>query len=272
MEVLYANIIKIVIFEPDKRGKATSGKCYQQRGNPRPFISFGATRWVWFSFAQWPPCAGPAPPGNGANGRCGKGDQRSGLPLHCCTNAEWSWPGSPFNKMLITLLIRVGLYQGPDQPRVISRTAFSAPCSPNIQWEPQMFLGSLKVHMWHKLLVAFPLMDQDGLKEVFGTCFPFAPSPAHRGVWSVCGCFPLPRCLAMEGRRCFKTSRTSMLQLLTLKRVWKFGSCSSPNPLCTLLYAVFSPSVEQGVPAAPASSPAGPSRSFEILPAGVSKR
>lgn len=40
---------------------------------------------------------------------------------------------------------------------------------------PQMFPGTLKANMWHKLLAAFPLMDQDGLKKVFSICFPFAP-------------------------------------------------------------------------------------------------
>lgn len=81
-----------------------------------------------------------------------------------------------------------------------------------------MFLGSLKVHMWHKLLAAFPLMDQDGLKKEFGTCFPFAPPPTQRGLVSL-RILPAAQVPGDGGQALFQTSPTSMLQLLTLKLV-----------------------------------------------------
>lgn len=111
MEVLYSNIIKIVIVELNKKGKATPGmltarqswSLYFLHSHPDHLTSISLAKRVMEDVLK---------------------DIKETDTICTMTNMQREAGQTHFLKMLITLLIRVGLYQGSDQPSVISRNAF----------------------------------------------------------------------------------------------------------------------------------------------------
>lgn len=175
MEVLYANIIKIVVFEPNKKAKATSETLTTAR-------------------QSWPLYFLHSHPDNMTSIYLGKRVMENVLKeiketdtLCAGTKMEYEAGQTHFLKNADNPIDQSGIISG-----VRSAQSYFQKCVYHHQFpshvhqmsslNPQMFPGTLKANMWHQLLAGFPLMAQDGLKKVFSICFPCAPSWIHRGV------------------------------------------------------------------------------------------
>lgn len=181
---LHTNI-RIVTFEANEGGKTMSGKCWERWGSSGPYVSFRDTR---FAFHV---CKGCFVQAHLYLGKRMREDllKETKEAVSLCTAIKMQREA-----------VQVHLSKNPDNPidrsGIISGVS-SARCyfqnyhhcyhhrSPRralraSRLKLQMFPSAIKANMWPKLLAAFLLMDQDGLRKVFSMCFPFAPSAIHR--------------------------------------------------------------------------------------------